>query len=71
MLSLAPYEDDAFNISLHSCPLHVVWCSLCPVLRQEEAILEVRYLHAIRNFDHVYHAFIVFNAEFEGPMSLD
>ena len=51
MLSLAPDEDDAVGISLHSCPLCAVMCLLCLMLQGEETVLEVRYVHAIWYFD--------------------
>jgi hypothetical protein len=39
------------------------------MLRQEEAIFEAGYIHAIWNLDHVYRALVTFDAEFESPVS--
>jgi hypothetical protein len=39
------------------------------MLQREEAIFEVRYVHAIWNLDHVYSALVIFDAEFESPVS--
>jgi hypothetical protein len=60
MLSLAQYEDDAVSVSLQSCPLYPVLCSLCPMLQQEEAIFEVKYVHAVWNLDHVHCALVIY-----------
>ncbi len=39
------------------------------MLRQEDAIFEVRYVYAIWNLDHVYRALVILDAEFENPVS--
>ena len=71
MLSVAPDEDDTVSVTFHPCSLRAFVGLLCPMLQGEETKLEVEDVHAVCNLDVMYCAFVVFNVENEGPMSLD
>jgi hypothetical protein len=73
MIVLFPDERQCFIIFLHLCPFWeriMIFCLLCPMMGRQEAHLQIRYVHAVCDFEEMYPSFIVFDMKLECACAL-
>jgi hypothetical protein len=71
---LFPDEHQHFIVCIHLCPFWdriMILCLLPPMMGQQEAHLQIRYVLAVWDFDEVHPSFVIFNMKFELACALD
>jgi hypothetical protein len=74
MFALFPAEHQSFVIILHPCPYRdriMIFCLLRPMMGQQEAHIQIRYVLAVVDFDEVHPSFVILNMKLEHACTLD
>ncbi len=74
MFALFPDERQSFIVFLHPCPFWdriMIFCLLHPMMGQQEAHLQIRYVLAVGDFNEVQPSFVIFDMKLERACTLD
>ncbi len=74
MFALVPDEHQSFIVFLHPHPFWdriMIFSLLCPMMGQQEAHLQIRYVLAVGDFNEVSPSFVIFDRKLERACALD